>query len=64
MIECINNLPPKDNENNRVITCKECRYMQQAKVNKKGFLICPASGMGIGDDDFCSYAERCELNNT
>lgn len=59
MIERINNMPPKDNENNRVITCKECRYMQQAKVNKKGFSICLASGMEITDNDFCSYAESC-----
>ena len=55
-IERINNSPKDD----RVITCKECRYMQEAKVNKKGFSICPASGMEIADDDFCSYAERCE----
>lgn len=26
----------------------------------KGFLICPASGMEIIDDDFCSYGERKE----
>lgn len=52
--------PPKDGENSQVITCKECRHMQQAKVNKKGFLICPASGMEITDDDFCSYAEGCD----
>lgn len=46
---------------NGLVTCKECRYKSDAKVNKKGFLICPASGMEITDDDFCSYAERCDL---
>lgn len=58
-IEHINN-SPKDHEGNYVITCKECRYKSDAKVNKKGFLICPASGMEIADDDFCSYAERMD----
>lgn len=60
IIERINK-PIKDAEGNYVITCKKCRYMQEAKVNKKGFSICPASGMEITDDDFCSYAERCDL---
>lgn len=46
-----------------VVRCKECRYYQNAKVNKKGFLICPASGMEITEDDYCSYGERKE-NNT
>lgn len=41
-----------------VVRCKDCRYSDEAKVNKKGFLICPASGMEITDDDFCSYGER------
>lgn len=35
-----------------VITCKECRYMQEARINEKGFLICPASGIKITDNDF------------
>jgi hypothetical protein len=43
-----------------VVRCKDCAYMLEAKVNKKGFLICPASGMEITDDDFCSYGERRE----
>jgi hypothetical protein len=43
-----------------VVRCGECRYRQKAKVNRKGFLICPASGMEITDDDFCSYGERKE----
>ena len=45
-----------------VVRCKECRYYQNAKVNKKGFLICPASGMEITEDDYCSYGERKEDN--
>lgn len=45
-----------------VIRCEECRYYQNAKINKKGFLICPASGMEITEDDYCSYGERKEAN--
>lgn len=45
-----------------VIRCEECRYYQNAKINKKGFLICPASGMEITEDDYCSYGERKEDN--
>lgn len=40
--------------------CRECKYKEKAKVNVKGFLICPASGMEITDDDFCSYGEPRE----
>lgn len=43
-----------------VVRCKDCRYKDREKVNDKGFLICPASGMEITDDDFCSYGERKE----
>ena len=43
-----------------VVRCKECWYYQNAKINKKGFLICPASGMEITEDDYCSYGERKE----
>ena len=43
-----------------VVRCKECWYYQNAKLNKKGFLICPASGMEITEDDYCSYGERKE----
>ena len=45
-----------------VIRCEECRYYQNAKINKKGFLICPASGMEITEDDYCSYGERKEAD--
>ena len=41
-----------------VTFCKDCRYYQDAKVNEKGFLICPASGMEITETDFCSYGQR------
>ena len=41
-----------------IIHCMACRYWTEAKVNEKGFLICPASGMEITECDFCSYAER------
>ena len=41
-----------------VVRCRECKYAKNAKVNKKGFLICPASHMEIVDDDYCSYGER------
>ena len=45
-----------------VVRCKECWYYQNAKLNKKGFLICPASGMEITEDDYCSYGEQKEAN--
>lgn len=43
-----------------VVRCKDCIYKQNAKINSKGFLICPGSGMEITDDDFCSYGKRKE----
>ena len=43
-----------------VTFCKDCRYYQDAKVNEKGFLICPASGMEIAETDYCSYGERMD----
>ena len=44
----------------QVVRCGECRYRELAKVNCKGYTICPASGMEITDDDYCSYGERKE----
>ena len=41
-----------------VARCKDCQYYQDAKINKKGFLICPASGMEITETDYCSYGVR------
>ena len=43
-----------------VVRCRECRYYPTAKVNEKGFLICPASGMEITETDYCSYGERMD----
>lgn len=41
-----------------VVRCRECEYAKNAKWNKKGYRICPASHMEITDDDFCSYGVR------
>ena len=41
-----------------VVRCRDCVNWEKAKVNSKGFLICPASGMEIMATDFCSYGER------
>ena len=41
-----------------VVRCKDCQYYQDAKTNKKGFLICPAFGMEIAETDYCSYGAR------
>ena len=41
-----------------VVRCRDCVYAKSAKINKKGYRICPASHMEITDDDFCSYGER------
>lgn len=37
--------------------CGDCAYSQNIKPNRKGFNICPASGMEITNADFCSYFE-------
>lgn len=37
--------------------CKDCASKENATVNAKGFLVCPASGMEITETDFCSYYE-------
>ena len=44
-----------------VVRCKDCVYKASAEVID-GFLICPASGMEICDDDFCSYGKRKDSN--
>ena len=46
-----------------VVRGKDCIYEKDAKWNRKGFRICPATHMEIVDDDFCSYGERKEKNN-
>lgn len=43
-----------------VVRCKDCRYYPTAKVNEKGFLICPASGMEITETDYCSYGAHMD----
>lgn len=40
-----------------VVHCEDCEHKAKAKVNEKGFLICPASGMEITDKDHCSYGK-------
>lgn len=47
-----------------LVQCKECSYWEKAKGNKKGFLICPASGMEITEHDYCSYGERKDNERT
>ena len=47
-------------EQAEIVKCKNCIYQKGAKVNCKGFIICPASNMEITDDDYCSYGERRE----
>ena len=43
-----------------VVRCKDCRYYPTAKVNEKGFLICPASGMEVTETDYCSYGAHMD----
>lgn len=54
----INSIPAADVV--EVVRCKNCRYYQDAKVNEKGFLICPASSMEITEADYCSYGEHMD----
>lgn len=46
-----------------VVRCKDCVHWTKAKVNSKGFLICPASGLAIMATDFCSKGERRRDND-
>lgn len=41
-----------------VIRCANCVHWEKAKINRKGFLICPITQMEIYASDYCSYAER------
>lgn len=50
-----------DNDIVPVVRCRDCEYAKNAKVNKKGFRICPASHMEIVDDDYCSYGDREQI---
>lgn len=54
--DIVNEIPTADVQ--EVVRCKDCSYFCKATVNKKGFLICPASGMDITNNDFCSYGAK------
>ena len=56
--EIIRNAPTVDAV--PVVRCRDCVNVQSAKINKKGFRVCQASGSEITDDDFYSYGERKE----
>ena len=56
----IANLMRTDDDVQKVVRCKDCNYLYKATVNKKGFLVCPVSGMEITDNDFCSYGVKKE----
>lgn len=55
LCEVIRSIPAADVV--EVVRCEKCEYRKRAKVID-GFLICPASGMEITDDAYCSYGER------
>ena len=38
--------------------CKDCVHFEDAKVNAKGFLICPNTGMDIWDECYCAHGEK------
>ena len=59
--EIIRNAPTVDAV--PVVRCRDCAYAQRAKINEKGYRICPASHMEITDDDFCSYGRIREDEN-
>lgn len=42
----------------QVVRCKDCVHFEDAKVNAKGFLICPNTGMDIWDECYCTHGER------
>lgn len=47
-----------------VVHCKDCKHFNRAEFDCKGFKICPASGMDVTPDDFCSYADRRDSDST
>lgn len=47
-----------------LVLCGNCEYFPRAKTNKKGFLICPATGMEVFEDDYCSHGDRGDGNET
>lgn len=44
----------------QVVRCKDCLHFEYAKVNEKGFLICPNTGMDIWDECYCAHGERTD----
>ena len=42
----------------QVVHCKDCVHFEDAKVNAKGFLICPNTGMDIWDECYCAHGEK------
>jgi hypothetical protein len=59
----LSSLPVCADYHKKVVHCMACQYYDEATVNVKGFLICPASGMEITDMDYCSYGEWRENND-
>ena len=60
IIEVIENSPTADVV--EVVRCKDCIYKQNAQINRKEFLICPASGIEITDDDY-AVIEKGKTND-
>lgn len=54
--EIIRNAPTVDAV--PVVRCRDCEHLANATVNANGFLICGVSDMEIASEDFCSYGER------
>ena len=44
----------------QVVRCKDCVHFEDAKVNAKGFLICPSTDMDIWDECYCAHGERTD----
>lgn len=44
----------------QVVRCKDCVHLEYARVNAKGFLICPNTGMDIWDECYCAHGERTD----
>lgn len=42
----------------QVVRCKDCVHFEYARVNAKGFLICPNTGMDIWDECYCAHGEK------
>lgn len=47
----------------QVVRCKDCVHLEGAKVNAKGFLICPNTGMDIWDECYCAHGERTDSDS-